>query len=116
MRVMRLVWLLFVMIPAVAWGLTGCLHELGFGPGSGSEPKVVEGTGTVVFVDLEGGFYGIVADDGARYNPLNLPAEFQQDGLRVRFRVRIREDAATIQMWGTPVDILQIEPLESPRL
>ncbi len=72
-------------------------------------PQVVTGTGTVVFIDLEGGFYGIVADDGERYLPLDLPADYEKDGLRVRFSADVVNDTATIQQWGTPVKIVEIE-------
>jgi hypothetical protein len=68
--------------------------------------------GTVRFINLEGGFYGIEADDGTKYNPLNLPEAFKQDGLRVAFRVQVREDVATIQQWGTPAEIVEISNLE----
>jgi hypothetical protein len=65
-------------------------------------------SGTVTFIDLEGGFYGIVADDGARYLPLNLPEEFAEDGLAITAEVVVKEDVATIQQWGTPVEIVSI--------
>lgn len=68
--------------------------------------------GTIRFMNLEGGFYGIEADDGSKYNPLNLPEAFKQDGLRVSFRVQVREDVMTIQQWGTPVEIVEISNLE----
>ncbi|HQN92236.1 MAG TPA: DUF333 domain-containing protein, partial [Methanoculleus sp.] len=69
----------------------------------------LSGNGTVVFIDLEGGFYGIVADDGERYLPLDLPADYEKDGLRVRFSADVVNDTATIQQWGTPVDLIEIE-------
>lgn len=116
MTKLRALLVLSMILPAVGLGLIGCLHEFGFGPEPNPEPPVVEGVGTVVFVELEGGFYGIVADDGARYDPLNLPSGFQKDGLRVRFRARILEDAATIHMWGRPIEILHIEAVENSRL
>jgi inhibitor of cysteine peptidase len=65
--------------------------------------------GTVTHVDLEGGFYGIVADDGAKYLPLNLEEKYRKDGLRVAFDSEIVKDAATIQMWGVPVNLTFIE-------
>jgi hypothetical protein len=75
---------------------------------SGPAKETVAITGTVVFVDLEGGFYGIAADDGTRYLPLDLPGEFAQDGLPVTAEVVVKEDVATIQQWGTPVEIIAI--------
>ena len=83
--------------------LTGC---------AGGGEDIVSGTGTVKFIDLEGGFYGILGDDGENYDPINLSQEFQEDGLRVRFEVKIREDVVSIHMWGTPVEIIKIEKLE----
>ena len=107
---------LFALLAFLASGLTGCLQELGFGPKPEPPSALeVEATGTVVFVGLEGGFYGIITDEGARYDPVNLPPAFQRDGLRVRFRARILKDAAGIHMWGTPVELLHIEELGSPR-
>ena len=41
--------------------------------------------GTVVFLEREGGLYGLLGDDGGAYEPTNLPPEFTVDGLRVRF-------------------------------
>lgn len=90
--------------------LTGCLHELGIGDGY-EEPTSVSGTGTIRFIDLEGGFFGILADDGSEYLPLNLPAEFENDGLRVSFEANIAKDVTTIQQWGVPVNITRIETL-----
>lgn len=66
-------------------------------------------SGTVRFIDLEGGFYGIIGDDGKKYDPVNLSQEFQVDGLPVRFEAKIRGDVASIRMWGTPIEIVKIE-------
>ena len=54
------------------------------GRGDGGRPR--SGNGTIVRRS-RGGFYGIVADDGERYLPADLPQEFRADGLRVRFVV-----------------------------
>ncbi len=96
---------LLILTLLAAVPLTGCMHEWLAGPA----PVVVEGAGRVVYVDLEGGFYGIEAAAGEKYLPLNLPAAFHDDGLAVRFRARLAEDVVTIQQWGTPVELLHIE-------
>lgn len=72
---------------------------------------VVTGTGTIRFLKIEGGFYGIVEDDGEHYDPVNLDAEFQVDGLRVRFEAAVMHDVLTFHMWGTLVSIRTIERL-----
>lgn len=74
---------------------------------------VISSTGTVRYIDLEGGFYGIVADDSTRYLPNELDAAFQQDGLRVRFRAQVREGVVTMQMWGQPVRLLDVVALHA---
>jgi hypothetical protein len=68
-------------------------------------------TGTVIFLPIEGGFYGIKGDDGRNYDPVNLPDEFRKDGLRVRYDVRELRDRASVHMWGTIAEIVRIEKL-----
>jgi heat shock protein HslJ len=65
--------------------------------------------GTVRFIELEGGFFGIITPDGKHYLPLNLPAEFQVDGMPVTFTAREKTNVATIVMWGIPVELDAIE-------
>lgn len=71
---------------------------------------IISAVGTVRYIDLEGGFYGIIADDSTRYNPDSLGASLREDGLRVRFRAERREEM-TVQMWGVPVTIIDIARL-----
>jgi len=54
-----------------------------------------------------------VADDSTRYLPKELDAAFQQNGLRVRFRVQVRKGVVTMQMWGRPVRLLEIAALHA---
>jgi hypothetical protein len=77
-----------------------------------SRGEVVSETGTVKYVDLESGFYGIVGDDGQQYDPMNLDQTYQEDGLRVRFQAKIRQDIASIHMWGKIIEITKIEKLK----
>jgi len=73
-------------------------------------PDIVQGTGTVRFQSIEGGFYGIVGDDGRHLDPTNLPASLETDGLRVRYLARPRGDAVSFHMWGTIVELVSIHP------
>jgi hypothetical protein len=77
-----------------------------------SRGEAVSGTGTVKYVDLEGGFYGIIGDDGQQYDPINLEQTYQENGLRVRFQAKIRQDIASIHMWGTIIELSKIEVLK----
>ena len=73
-----------------------------------SDPNVIETTGVVQHQDIEGGFFGIVADDGAKYDPGTLPEAFRKDGLKVKFTAH-KTNAMTTRMWGTTVEIEKIE-------
>jgi hypothetical protein len=63
------------------------------------------------YLRLEGGFYGIDADSGAHYRPVNLPEAFAEDGMRIRFCAQPLEGVMSFQMWGIPVEIIEIESL-----
>lgn len=72
---------------------------------------LITGTGTVTFVNLEGGFYGIVGDSGIRYDPTFLDRDFEQDKLRVKFEGRERADLVNIHQWGTILELTRIEKM-----
>jgi hypothetical protein len=73
-----------------------------------SSQNLIYGTGTIKFISLEGGFFGIISDDGNRYDPVNLPPRFESDGLRVLFVGEIL-DLFSIHMWGRIIRIIQIQ-------
>lgn len=68
----------------------------------------IEGTGTIKYIGLEGGFYGIVANNDKHYDPIDLTSEFMKDGLRVRFKAKIRTDLGSYHMWGKIVELIYI--------
>jgi heat shock protein HslJ len=68
-------------------------------------------TGIATHVDLEGGFWGFIADDGTRYFPVNFPPYPQlQEGDRVEVTAFL-VDVSTIQMWGIPIRVIQLSVL-----
>jgi len=67
--------------------------------------------GTVTYIDLEGGFYGIVAKEGTKYYPLNLGENMKTDGLKVRFLAETKDDIMTVQQWGIPIEIINIKEI-----
>ncbi len=77
----------------------------------GCTDNFIQGNGTIQFNDFEGGFYGIVDDDGEKYDPINLPSEYEEDGIRVSYTIKILEDQASIHQWGLMVEIIEIEGL-----
>lgn len=63
----------------------------------------------VVHVAVEGGFYGLVTQDGQRFDAGPLPAPFRVDGLAVRARLQPLPPTITTHMWGRKVKLLEIE-------
>ena len=69
-------------------------------------------TGTVKYVELEGGLYGIISDDGNKYDPVNLASEYRKNGLRIKAGVSVQKNMTSIHMWGTLIRINQIRIIE----
>ena len=67
--------------------------------------------GTVVYVDIEGGFYGIIDDNDINLDPVNLPETFKVDGLRVHLEFVILDEQESVHQWGTLIEIIDVEPI-----
>ncbi|MEN3184484.1 MAG: hypothetical protein ABDK93_05760 [Atribacterota bacterium] len=94
-------YLVFSLALVLLFAFFGCREECLLCSG-------IRATGQVVYVPLEGGFFGIVGDNGVRYEPVNLPEEFQVDGLRVLF-IAEHVDGASAHMWGELIRLTHIE-------
>lgn len=102
---------------AVAIGLAGCSGPTlpstsadcrAFTP---SAPDNVCVIGTVRYFSFEGGFWAVRGDNDTTYDPLDaLPANFRQEGLRVRVEARMT-DLSSFHMAGPIVEILDIKRL-----
>jgi len=68
-------------------------------------------TGTVVYQDLEGGFFGIITETGDKLLPTNLPGQYEVDGLRISGTAIPQTDMVSANMWGTLVSVENISPL-----
>lgn len=69
------------------------------------EEKLIKANGTVNYIELEGGFYGITDQNGTHYDPVNLDDEFKKDGLEIEFTAYPRDDLVSIHMWGQLIEI-----------
>ena len=72
-----------------------------------------ESEGTVRFVDVEGGCWIIDTAD-ERLEPIDLPADFRVDGLRVFFEANERSDLASICQVGRIVELDFIQVAAEP--
>lgn len=70
--------------------------------------ETISFTAQVKWIPLEGGFFGLVAEDGRKFLPMNLPEEFQSKGLKVRVKGKTKK-VMNIYMWGTPLEIIRIK-------
>jgi hypothetical protein len=71
----------------------------------------IQATGEISYVVTEDGLYGIIGDDGKKYQPINLPQELRKNGLAVKFNAEIRDDLFSSITWGTPIKIKTIKKL-----
>lgn len=67
--------------------------------------------GTVVYQELEGGFWGIVADDQMQYEPVSeLPKAIQIENSRIEAEIE-PADIISFKMWGQPVYVRSIKQI-----
>jgi len=86
-----------IVVLLICVGLSGCV----VGP-------IINDTGTVTYIDIEGGFYAIIGAED--YDPLNLPDELKVEGLQVCFKA-VMYNGPTFHMWGFPIILIEIEKI-----
>ena len=75
--------------------------------------KMVTIQGTIIYLNFEGGFYGIVTKNGQKLLPMNLTKEFKKVGAVVKVKGELMSRMMTIQQWGTPFKISHIEIIKA---
>jgi hypothetical protein len=91
-----------LLLTAAFASLTACHGSDVTGPVS-----QVEADGVVRYVSLESGFYSLESGQG-KFDPMNLPTDYRQDGLRVHFVGVVRHDMGSTHMYG---QILQLSDI-----
>jgi hypothetical protein len=84
------------------------ISSLAFSP----NVEIIGETGEIVYIDVEGGFFAIQADDGEFYDPINLPDEYKVEGLRIQFLARTQHDMVSYHMFAKIVEILYIAEIK----
>ena len=77
------------------------------------EIPLISGTGTVVYQDIEDGFYGVIATNGRQFLPTGLPADLRINGTKVSYTFHPAGGKVSMFMWGEPVDIISIKAISS---
>ena len=99
------------MIPVRRWsaGLAVLLLATSVAAcGSSTEPEEVTVQATVEFLQVEGGCWSLLASDGTRYEPIDLPESFRQDGLEVEATLELINDVGSVCQVGRIVEIEDI--------
>ena len=91
--------LFFILLVAITGLVSGSDAQKGF-----------SFKGTVKYIDLEGGFYGIITDAGKQILPVNLPDKYKINDLSVQGFAIPDTQASSIQMWGDIVNLDTVEP------
>lgn len=79
---------------------------------STTSEQPISANGTIHFQEMEGGFWGIIGDDGVKYDPMQLSPAFQKEGLRVRFTASPETDMMSTHMWGMIIKLSHIEAIK----
>lgn len=66
-------------------------------------------SGTLIYKNLEGGFYGFDADNGSKYTLRDLPEEFKKNGIKLQVSGRVRNDVMTFTQYG---DVFEVESVK----
>ncbi|MEZ4887317.1 MAG: hypothetical protein R3E32_21475 [Chitinophagales bacterium] len=62
-------------------------------------------TGKVVYKNIEMGFWGLEANNGKQWLPVNMPSALEKEGLKVEISGNTIDDFFSTVMWGNPMEI-----------
>ncbi len=79
-------------------------------------PSEVTLTGTIVYKEMEGGFYAFIAENGERYTLRKLDKKFHRNGLIVKVTGMPMPDVMTITQYGTVLQVKSVEILDASRV
>tara|TARA_B100002049_G_C15943244_1_gene317272 strand:- start:278 stop:712 length:435 start_codon:yes stop_codon:yes gene_type:complete len=65
-------------------------------------------TGTIVYKEMEGGFYALITKDGGRFTLHGIKEKYRQNGLVVKVTGKQQPDLMTITQFGT---VFQVEDI-----
>ncbi|MBV6656109.1 MAG: hypothetical protein KI786_20255 [Mameliella sp.] len=75
--------------------------------------KKIKIKGTVKYLNMEGGFWGIVSADGQEFRPVEMPEQLKHDGEAVEVTLLPVEEEMSLYMWGQPVKLITFHTLNA---
>jgi len=83
---------------------------------SKKENSLMKLVGTVTYLSFEGGFYGFIAKDGAKYTINKLSDEYRKNGLIIEIIAEPIYDMATTTQFGTLLNVHSIKVLDDSKV
>lgn len=77
-----------------------------------SEQATEHFTGTIVYKNLEGGFFALLTKDNQRFTLRHLPNAYRLDGLVVEINGRINKDVLTMTQFGELLEVKEVKVLD----
>jgi len=66
---------------------------------------MLRGKFTAIYVELEGGFWGLTDAEGKQYAVMNMPEQLKNSGQNYTVMLKVF-DGASMSMWGTPAEVV----------
>ena len=72
--------------------------------------------GSIIYKDLEGGFYAFIAEKGDRYTLHGLDETYQKNGLIVEVKGTPKPDMMTFTQFGTVLQVSSVKVLDTSKV
>ena len=72
--------------------------------------------GSIIYKDLEGGFYAFIAENGDRYTLHGLDETYQKNGLIVEVKGTPKPDMMTFTQFGTVLQVSSVKVLDTSKV
>lgn len=72
--------------------------------------------GSIIYKDLEGGFYAFIAENGDRYTLHGLDETYQKSGLIVEVKGTPKPDMMTFTQFGTVLQVTSVKVLDTSKV
>ena len=70
--------------------------------------------GKVIFIDLNGGCWGLIDADGREWRPIVFPEELKVEGMQVSCTFEVSEEYDfSVFMWGTQIHLTSFAPISN---
>jgi len=72
--------------------------------------------GSIIYKELEGGFFAFITESGDRYTLHGLDEDYHQNGLIVEIEGVTKPEMMTITQFGTVLEVLNVKVLDTSKV